>query len=156
MDPRWIPDDWLLRPQYRLWPPPRRRAVGWMIATFVTFRMSREGKSPVRDYGEFLRRSLCQCNRARQRLVGNYLSILHIKDTSICTWEDCEAGLWPGAGEHQRNLGENPQSTCKAGCMDLEWWKDEECGDTRFDSGDEGWGTVIIEQRLYLPYVYCD
>jgi hypothetical protein len=49
-----------------------------MLATFVTCRMSQEGKSPVQEYDEFIRRSLnlLQLNKARQRLVGNYLSIL--------------------------------------------------------------------------------
>jgi hypothetical protein len=78
MDPRWIPDEWLVRPQYKLWPAQRRRAIGWMLATFVTCRMRKEGKSPVKEYDEFIRRSLnlLQRSKARQRLVGNYLNIL--------------------------------------------------------------------------------
>jgi hypothetical protein len=36
-DPHDIPDDWLVRPQFRVWPPPRRKAILWLLACFVEF-----------------------------------------------------------------------------------------------------------------------
>ena len=35
-----IPVEWLVRPQFRLWPPQRHRTVLWVLATCVTFRMN--------------------------------------------------------------------------------------------------------------------
>jgi hypothetical protein len=37
-DPRWIPDTWLLRPQFRFWPPQRHRAILWVLTTLIDFR----------------------------------------------------------------------------------------------------------------------
>jgi hypothetical protein len=39
IDPRHIPDDWCLRPQFLTWPPQRHRAILWILAHFVSYRM---------------------------------------------------------------------------------------------------------------------
>ena len=31
-DPSRIPQDWILRPQFHIWPPQRHRAVLWLLA----------------------------------------------------------------------------------------------------------------------------
>jgi hypothetical protein len=36
-DPRWVPEEWLLRPQFTRWQPQRQRAVLWVLAQFVGF-----------------------------------------------------------------------------------------------------------------------
>ena len=37
--PEQIPVEWLLRPQFRIWPPRRNRAVLWILVHLVWFRM---------------------------------------------------------------------------------------------------------------------
>jgi hypothetical protein len=37
-DPRWIPDEWILRQQFQLWPPQHHRAVLWVIVHYAAFR----------------------------------------------------------------------------------------------------------------------
>jgi hypothetical protein len=37
-DQRWIPEAWILRPQFKMWPSQRHRATVWMITQFVAFR----------------------------------------------------------------------------------------------------------------------
>ena len=38
MDPVWIPNEWTIHPQFRLWPPQRQRAVLWILAHMVWYR----------------------------------------------------------------------------------------------------------------------
>jgi len=79
-DPRWIPEEWLLRPHFTLWPPLRQRAVLWVLAQFVGFRSQLERNLTFQDYIDFLRRSKYKFYRKRNRItqVGNYLSILEL------------------------------------------------------------------------------
>ena len=78
-DPRWIPEEWLLRRHFKLWPP-QRRAVLWVLAQFVGFRSQPVRNLTFQDYVDFLRRSKYKFYRKRNRItqVGNYLSILII------------------------------------------------------------------------------
>ena len=78
VDPRRIPEEWLYRPQFRLWPKQKHMATLWMLASFITFRMCRTQKMSMQDYIDFLRRSRWKLNqhRNRQTLVANYLSVL--------------------------------------------------------------------------------
>ena len=71
MDPKWIDDDCLFRPQLHLWPPPRHKAVLWTLATYMTFRSGHE----LRDYIKEHLWKLYQM-KGRLTLVGNYLSLL--------------------------------------------------------------------------------
>jgi len=49
-----IPSDWLLHPQCALWPPPRRRAVKWIMVVIVYFR-SRPNREPAQyDFIDFM------------------------------------------------------------------------------------------------------
>jgi hypothetical protein len=41
---RRVPDAWLLRPDFSIWPPKRRRVVLWLLANFVAFRMQRRDR----------------------------------------------------------------------------------------------------------------
>jgi len=70
-DPRWVPEEWLLRPHFTFWPPQRQ---------FVGFRSQLERNLTFQDYSDFLRRSKYKFYRKRNRItqVGNYLSILEI------------------------------------------------------------------------------
>ena len=78
--PRWIPEEWLLRPHITLWPPQRQRAVLWVLTQFVGFRSQLERNLTFHDSIDFLRRSKYKFYRKRNQItqVGNYLSILEI------------------------------------------------------------------------------
>ena len=79
-DPRWIPEEWLFRPHFTLWPPQLQRAVLWVLAQFLWFRSQLERNLTFQDYIEFLRRSKYKFYRKRNRItqVRNYLWILEI------------------------------------------------------------------------------
>ena len=80
-DPRWVPEEWLFRPQFKLWPPKRHRAVLWVLAHFVAFRSQQARNLTPQDYLDFLRRSKWKLyqERNRTKLVGNYLCTLDMK-----------------------------------------------------------------------------
>jgi hypothetical protein len=54
---RSTPDGWLLRPTSSVWPPKRRRAVLWILAKFVAYRLQQRHKLTCHDYHDFLRRA---------------------------------------------------------------------------------------------------
>jgi hypothetical protein len=74
-DKRWILTEWLLRPHFHLWPPPRHRAVLWTLATYIAFRTQRGTLSDLYDFFRRAKRKMYQ-SRNRMRLVGNYLDVL--------------------------------------------------------------------------------
>jgi hypothetical protein len=77
MNPRYIPDDWCLRPQFLLRPPQRHKAILWILAHFVSYRMQQRHLSLI-DYIDFMRRARWKSYQetGRMQQVGNYLSIL--------------------------------------------------------------------------------
>ena len=77
-EPRWVPEEWILRPHFKLWPPKRHRAVLLLLAQFVAFRSQQARELTLQDYQDFLRRSKWKFyqNRNRPTLVGNYLCTL--------------------------------------------------------------------------------
>jgi len=77
---RWVPEEWLPRLHFILWPQQRLRAVLWVLAQFVGFRSQLERNLTFQDYIDFLRRTKYKFYRKRNRItqVGNYLSILEI------------------------------------------------------------------------------
>jgi hypothetical protein len=90
MDPVNIPDTWLLRPDFLIWPPQRHRAVLWMLAHMAVYRTTNERTLNKHDYLDFLRRGRWKFHSlpARRRLVGNYLSILDRWRPDVCGgWE---------------------------------------------------------------------
>ena len=75
-------------------PPKRRRAILWILASFVAYRLQRRQMLTCQDYYEFIRRAkwkLQQTTRWHES-VGNYLRVLdevpppgmHIPDQTIC------------------------------------------------------------------------
>jgi len=73
-----IPDDWMLRPQFNIWPPKRRRAILWVIANVVIFRIQQHTNLTLHGYMDFLHRTRWKLMRrkCRRDLVGNYLTVL--------------------------------------------------------------------------------
>jgi hypothetical protein len=75
---RQVPDAWVLRPNFSIWPPKRRRAVLWLLANFVAFQMQWRDTLTSLDCYDFLRRGkwkLQQATRWNER-VGNHLCVL--------------------------------------------------------------------------------
>jgi hypothetical protein len=74
----WIPEEWTLRPQFHIWPPRRHRAVLWIIAHMVWYRIQESRIPSAQEYLDFLRRVRWKAyqDTGRVNKVGNYLSIL--------------------------------------------------------------------------------
>jgi hypothetical protein len=76
--PHRIPDDWLLQPQFQIWPPKRRRAIIWTLAQVIMFRTQQARTLTLQDFMDFLQRSrwkLIRTIKGRDS-VGNYLSVM--------------------------------------------------------------------------------
>jgi hypothetical protein len=72
-----IPDAWAWCPDYAIRPPQRGRAVSWMVASFVRYRLWNQHGQSLHDYRAYLyqaRREMYQ-RSIRKRLVGNYLEV---------------------------------------------------------------------------------
>ena len=77
-DWRRIPSDWLIRPLFKIWPPPRHHALLWLLANFVTFRLQTRRTLTHIEYYDFLPRARWKLDAMsnRGKLVGNYLRIV--------------------------------------------------------------------------------
>jgi len=71
-----IPQEWIVRLQFSLWPPQRHRATLWLLARYVTFSMNRRHCQNLNNLMDFLRRSQWKVYQrpGRQRLVAHFLS----------------------------------------------------------------------------------
>jgi predicted RNA-binding Zn-ribbon protein involved in translation (DUF1610 family) len=78
IDPVWIPNEWATRPQFKLWPPQRHRAVLWIPANLVWWRTRGGWTLSAQEYFDFLRTTRWKANQdtGRAAQVGNYLTIL--------------------------------------------------------------------------------
>jgi len=56
-DPARIPKGWTLRPQFHIWSPRRHRAVLWILAHMVWFRISGIQTTSAQEYSDVLRRA---------------------------------------------------------------------------------------------------
>jgi hypothetical protein len=76
--PNHIPPDWVLRPQFQIWPPKRHGAVLWLLAHMVWFRTKECRTLSAQDYMDFLRRARWKANQwpDKSNHVGNYLIVL--------------------------------------------------------------------------------
>jgi hypothetical protein len=57
VDPYYIPDYWLLRPHFQVWPPQKHKAVLWLLVRFVEFRCQPGKTLTLQDFYDFLQRS---------------------------------------------------------------------------------------------------
>jgi hypothetical protein len=75
-DPKRVPADWLLRPQFKLWPPQRHRALLWVMANLVVFRIHQGRDLTLHDYLDFLRLAKWKLYQTNDRTacVGKYLT----------------------------------------------------------------------------------
>jgi hypothetical protein len=71
-------DDWLLHPQFKIWPPKCRRAILWTLEQVILFHTQQIRTLTLQDFMDFLHRSrwkMTHTKKGRDR-VGNYLSVL--------------------------------------------------------------------------------
>ena len=65
IDPAHIAPDWTTRPQFRIWPPHRHRAVLWILVQMVWYRITVSRAHTEQDYSDF-----CD-GHARRRIRPN-------------------------------------------------------------------------------------
>ena len=77
-DPYHKPPDCTTRFQFQLWPPQRHRAVFWILAQMLWYRINEVRACTEQDYSDFLGRTSWKAYQAklRQKCVRNYLEIL--------------------------------------------------------------------------------
>ena len=75
--PARIPDDWALHPHFNIWPPKRHRAILWVLANVVIFRIQQQTTLTLHDFMDFLLRSRWKLmsHKHGRDLVGNYLTV---------------------------------------------------------------------------------
>jgi hypothetical protein len=76
--PVHIPSEWLIWPQFQLRPEQIHRAVLWLLARFVKFRMQRPRTQAPQELMEYLRRSRWKMYRRQNRfkMEANFLTVL--------------------------------------------------------------------------------
>ena len=57
MDPRSVPVEWTLRPDIQIRPPQKHKAVTWILAHLVAYRLQSQRRLSLLDYMDFLRRA---------------------------------------------------------------------------------------------------
>ena len=73
-----IPDEWLVRPQISLWPPQRHRAVPWVLARYVSFRMNHPCNLTRQDLMDIMRRSKWKLYQfsSRPKKFANFFTVI--------------------------------------------------------------------------------
>ena len=77
--PTRIPDDWPFRPHFSIWPSQKiHRAILWLLANGLIFRMQQQSDLTLQDYIDLLHRTRWKLmhNKDGRTLVGNYLTVL--------------------------------------------------------------------------------
>jgi hypothetical protein len=78
MDPRWIPDNWLVTPYFKFWPPQRHHAIVWVLGNMVYCVVHTHDRATVQDYLEHLyaARQEAYGDPRRKKHVGYYLDLI--------------------------------------------------------------------------------
>ena len=78
MDPRYIPAQWTVRPDFQHWPPQRHQAILWILAHLMSYQLQTTRPLSLLDYMDFLRRARWKkYNRTpRRNKTGRYLEVL--------------------------------------------------------------------------------
>jgi len=76
--PARIPGDWALHPHFNIWLPKRHRAILWLLANVVVYRIQQQTTLKLQDFMDFLLRSRWKlmCHKHGRDIVGNYLTVL--------------------------------------------------------------------------------
>jgi hypothetical protein len=77
-DWRRISAGWMLQPSLKLWPQQKHRAVLWLLAKFVLYRLQTRRTPIFTDYYDFLCRVRWKIDRVRNRekCVGKSLNVI--------------------------------------------------------------------------------
>jgi hypothetical protein len=75
---RYIPTEWLLRPDFITWPPTRRRDVLWLLAQTFNFQLNQTGDPTLFGYIQHIRakKRLLYTQARRSALVANFLCVV--------------------------------------------------------------------------------
>jgi hypothetical protein len=67
------------KPDLRIWSPQSHNAIVWMIAHLITYHTQGQRRKLLMDYMDYMRRARWKADprTTRQKIVGNYLSILY-------------------------------------------------------------------------------
>ena len=74
MDPRSVPVEWTLQPDFQFCPPQKQKAIIWILAHLVAYRLQSQRCLSLLDYMDFLRRARWRLyNGTRRPKTGKYL-----------------------------------------------------------------------------------
>jgi hypothetical protein len=77
IDPKYIPEDFSLRPSFAVWPPQRQAAIVWIVAYFVAYQLTWSNRHTVLDYTAYVRRAQFRLLQSMQNHnSGKYLDLL--------------------------------------------------------------------------------
>jgi hypothetical protein len=76
--PVHIPEDWVVWPQFVIWPETRRKAVAWFLIHLVYYCGQGKRRLTLSDYCDFLRRARWKEERKRRytESLARYLTVL--------------------------------------------------------------------------------
>ena len=76
--PRRVPESWVVRPDYGIWPPRRKRTVTWILTHMVTYCNQRGRRLSTEDYWDFLRRAKKKVEEAKDKGEGKFARYLRV------------------------------------------------------------------------------
>jgi hypothetical protein len=73
-----IATEWLTRPQIKLWPQQRNRAMLWILVKYVSYRLDTQRSQLLQELMDFMRRAKWKIYKSsnRSKLVANFLTVL--------------------------------------------------------------------------------
>jgi len=79
--PSHIPDEWILRPQLKIWPIKRNNAVLWLIANVIIFTLQQRTTLTLNDLKDFLLRTRWKLlnHTGGRNLFSNNLTVIDYK-----------------------------------------------------------------------------
>jgi hypothetical protein len=78
MDPKRIPQAWILHPDFQHWPGQKHAASLWLLASLVHYCLQGGRRLSLNDYMDFLRRARWRLYQHTKgtKATGNYLDVL--------------------------------------------------------------------------------
>ena len=76
-EPRHVPPEWTIWPDFHIWPPRRKGAILWLMAHMVYYCIQNRKRLIDTDYADFLRRARWKSYQEAHRMqrIGNYLVV---------------------------------------------------------------------------------
>ena len=75
--PKYISEEWTIRPMSRYWPPQKQAAIVWIMAHLVTYGLQTQRRFSLADYMDFLKRGRWKeyHRSTKPPTVGRYLDV---------------------------------------------------------------------------------